>query len=486
MATSIKSNLVFNGINTATGILFPLITFPYVTRVLLPEGFGTVNFLISIINVITLFTTLGIPLYAVKQIARYREDPAMRDKNTAEIISLAAMLAALGYVAVFVLAAFVPEISRSRMLFYVLSLSIFFGAIGVEWFYQGIENFRFITIRALIVRVLSTAAVFIFVKTPSDILIYGLIYVGATVGNNIINFGNLFRIVDFRGAFGQGVKILRHIKPILALFLIGFIVSLYAQLNPMILGFIAGEESVGYYIGGTKIVTVCVSLIISQSAVFLSRCTSMYHQNDIEGFGAVINKSLRLTCGLALPIATGAIVLAPVIITVMCGPDYEPSVRVLAINAPVILFGGITNVLGIQTLYVVDRVKVVIASVSTGAVLNLLLNLLLVQPFAEVGSVISVTVSEVVVAAMLYVLGRRYIPFKIRLGWAKVYVLASLAMGMVVYLVSTAVDNSVMSLVVAISVGAAVYVLVLALARDSLLTEMLSLVTRYLKKSGRR
>ena len=186
--SSLKTNVLLNFVNTITGIIFPVITFPYAARVLLPDGIGAVNFYQSIVNYIVLLTSLGIPMYAVREVARYREDVVKRNAVTMEVILLSMFLSLAGYVLVVILGEFVPQIRMQSELFYVLSLSILFTAIGVNWFYQAVENFKFITIRALAFRLLAAAALFLFVKTKDDLLIYTFVVVGSTVGNNFINF----------------------------------------------------------------------------------------------------------------------------------------------------------------------------------------------------------------------------------------------------------------------------------------------------------
>ena len=164
MSSSLKKNILLNGINTVSGIVFPIITFPYAARILLPDGIGAITFLNSIINYIILFTSLGIPMYAVKEVAKFRDDIDKRDKITIEIIILSTLLCIIGYVAVFLLAQYIPQIHKQASLFYVLSLSIVFTSIGVNWFYQGIEDFKFITIRAIVIRSLAALSLFLFVS----------------------------------------------------------------------------------------------------------------------------------------------------------------------------------------------------------------------------------------------------------------------------------------------------------------------------------
>lgn len=161
---SLKTNVILNFINAVTGIIFPVVTFPYAARVLLPEGIGTVNFLQSIVAYIVLLTSLGIPMYAVREVAKYRDDIIIRNQITIEILLLSVILCLFGYVVVAVLGACVPQISAQLGVFYALSLTIMFTCLGVNWFYQAIEDFKFITIRALCFRLLAALALFLFVK----------------------------------------------------------------------------------------------------------------------------------------------------------------------------------------------------------------------------------------------------------------------------------------------------------------------------------
>lgn len=165
MAQSVKVNYILNLINTGTQMLFPLITFPYVCRVIEPDGVGQVNFFQSIISYISLFTCLGIPMYAIREIARDRNDVVKMNRTAVEILLLHSMLTLIGYAVVAILCLTVPQIQVNIPLFLILSLTIFFTAIGCEWFYQGIEDFKYITIRGLIIKIISVVLLFIFVKS---------------------------------------------------------------------------------------------------------------------------------------------------------------------------------------------------------------------------------------------------------------------------------------------------------------------------------
>ncbi len=474
--SSVKGSLVFNGINTITGILFPVITFPYAARVLLPEGIGTVNFLNSIVSYIVLLTSLGIPMYAVKEIAKHREDKSTRDRVTVEIIVLSSILCLLGYFLVWLLTVFVPQIHQQSALFYILSLTIIFNAIGVNWFYQGIEDFKFITIRALIIRIVSAVALFLFVKNASDLLIYGLILVGSTVGNNLINFVHLRKHIGWGIIKVKELKIFRHLKPAFEVFILNLITSLYIQLNSIMLGFISGDEQVGFFTAGTKISYIGLTLIASIGTVLLPRCSYLLQIGDKVGFKAVINKSLNLTLALALPITAGLIVLATPITIIFCGIDYQASIPVLILNSPVVIFVSLTNLMGIQILYPMEKIKIVILSVLGGAILNLIFNFMLIPSYGAYGAAISSLIAEFAVLLLQIIYGKQFFPFGILSLFNWKYIIATLIMILGVVLAIQFSENQVMTLFVGVISGIVVYAVALITLRDSLAKDVIAMI----------
>lgn len=477
--SSIKSNILLNGIRTATGLLFPIITFPYAARVLLPEGIGAVNFLSSVISYIVLFTSLGIPMYAVKEVAKYRDNQSERDKITVEILILSTILCLLGYVVVWALAHFVPQINAQSSLFYILSLTIIFTGIGADWFYQGVEDFKFITIRAILVRLISASSLFIFVKDSSDILIYGVISVGSSVGNNLINFIHLRKIINIKLFSIKELEVSRHIKPAVEVFILNLIVSLYIQLNSVMLGFISGDKEVGYFTAGTKISHIGLTIISSLGTVLLPRCSHLIKSGDIQRFKTVIKKSLDVTLALSLPMTMGLVVLAVPITMVFCGQDYTDSIYVLILNAPVIVFISLTNVMGIQVLYPMDKTKIVICSVTVGTLLNLGLNIWLIPICGAIGTAISTLIAEFGVLVYQIIAGRKYYPFALSELFNFRYMLGTLAMGVIVFFTVMPISNDILKLLIGITEGVIVYYAFLLIFKDPMVTD----INNYLKCS---
>ena len=473
---SLKKNILLNYINTISGLIFPIVTFPYAARVLQPEGIGVVNFLNSIIGYVVLLTSLGIPLYAVREIAKCRNNLVLRDRTTVEITLLSVFLCLLGYVVVWLLGTFVPRIHEEAALFYILSLTIIFTGIGVHWFYQGIEDFLFITVRGLIIRTICAFCLFIFVKDQGDLLIYGLIIVGSTVGNNLINFVHLRKHLQWSRINWHKLNVTRHIKPTLRVFLLNVIISIYIQLNTIMLGFLSGDRAVGLFTAGTKLTHILLVVITSLGTVMLPRCSHLIGEGKTAEFNAIIQKSYYLLMFSAIPITIGAIILARPIMICFCGMDYVEAIPVIIYTAPTIIFIGITDIIGIQILYPYGKEKLVIYSTLIAAVLNVVLNLLLIPLFAERGAAISTLIAEAAVLVVQIKLGARYIPFKFTDRQVGHYLLASFAMALGIAF-CLFIPNVWGQLLCACIVSICIYFLILYFKKDSVIQEITSMTS---------
>lgn len=250
---SIKKNFALSLTNTLAGLLYPIVTFPYISRILQPEGVGLIQFYQSVVSYFALFAALGIPLYAVKEISKRKDDVELRNKTTAEIVYLFSTLTAIAYIVLVIVGFVIPELSSHFGIFLILSLHLILVAIGCEWFYQAVEEFKYITVRSLTVKFLSLIALFVFVRDENDLYAYVILLVLGEAGNYLLNFVHLRKYVKIFAYQFKWDDIKRHIKPAFEIFLLNVIVSIYINLDSVMLGFIKGEESVGYYTAATKI-----------------------------------------------------------------------------------------------------------------------------------------------------------------------------------------------------------------------------------------
>ena len=479
--SSLKTNVVLNFVNTLTGIVFPVITFPYAARILLPEGIGTVNFLQSIVSYIVLLTSLGIPMYAVREVARYRDDEHKRNVTTVEIILLSILLCLGGYVIVWLLGEYVPQVNAQLALFYVLSLTILFTSLGVNWFYQAVEDFKFITVRALVFRFLAMISLFVFVKTKDDLLAYALISVGASVGNNIINFIHLRKYVSFRQLNWSELRIWRHLRPSLHIFVFNLITSIYLNLNTVMLGFMQGDSAVGLYTAGNKISHIVLMVVASLGVVMLPRCANLIERGQLDEFASVTRKSYRFVTALSLPVTLGLMLLAVPVIALFCGQEFSDAVPVLYWTAPVIIFISLSNVFGIQILYPQGQENLVIWSTVGGAVFNFILNLWLIPLWSYTGAAISTFVAELVVLLIQVLWGKRYIPFPMFDKSHLHYMLAAVVMVICLLPLFHFITGAWLQLIACSILGILIYSAVLWLFKDELFKEMLQYAVRFVR-----
>ena len=474
MAKSLKVNYIFNMLNTVTGLLFPLITFPYASRIMLADGIGQVNFFQSIIQYITLLTCLGIPMYAIRKIASVRDDVTERNKVAVEILLLHATLSLIGYVIVALLAAFVSDIQVNIPLFFILSLTIFFTAIGCEWFYQGVEDFKYITIRGLIIKTVAVILLFVFVRSKEDILWYAGYLVFGTLGGNAFNLIRLRKYISWRNLPFKELHPLVHLKPALHIFVLNLVISLYVNLNSIMLGFMADNTSVGLFTAATKLSHVLLSLVSALGTVMLPRLSNLISTGQKEKFNELAQKSITVVMALTLPLTAGLIMTAKYLIPLFCGNSYEPAILTLQIISPIIIMIGISNVLGIQILYPQGQENKVILCTALGALVNLLLNIWLIPRYAQDGAAVSTLLAETMVTVSMIFIGKKCIPIRWKSKSFLHYFVATYLMTLALYFASDLFGSDIVSFIFAVMIGMMVYGVWLIIVRESFLMQTIN------------
>ena len=478
MAQSVKVNYILNLINTGTQMLFPLITFPYVCRVIEADGIGQINFFQSIISYISLFTCLGIPMYAIREIARNRSDVVQMNRTAMEILLLHSMLTLVGYAIVAILCLTVPQIQVNIPLFLILSLTIFFTAIGCEWFYQGIEDFKYITIRGLIIKTVSVVLLFIFVKSKTDLLYYGCYTVFGVLGGNIFNFFRLRKYIHRENIIFSELHIKRHIKPVLKVFSFSVVTSIYLQLNTVLLGFLKNALAVGYFAAATKVMQMLLTMSACLGSVMMPRASHLIAENREDEFNRLIQKSYDFTLAIALPMTIGLIFCAPSLITALCGVKFEHSILPSQIIAPIILMVAISNVFGIQVLFPKGKINIVTLCCGIGAVADLILNLCLIPFFSYIGTSIAYLGAEVATTVSMYFIGRKYIPIIYFKKSHLTYALGCIVMALALYGISLLQLPTLTILLLQGCSGVLAYFIILCICKDEMLVQILSKIKR--------
>ena len=459
-------------------MLFPLITFPYVARILMADGIGQINFFSSIISYISLFTCLGIPIYAIRETAKVRDNIKELNKVTVEILILHFILTIFGYIIVFIIAYNVPEIKTDIPLFLLLSLTIFFTFIGAEWFYTGLEDFKYITVRAILVKTVCVILLFVLVKSKDDLIYYASYTVLVSVGNNLFNFIRLRRYIKPKFVNIKSLKPFRHIKPVIKIFALNIVISIYVNLDKVMLGFISGNAAVGYYTGATKITGIMKSIVSSLQTVMIPRCSYLVGEGKMDKFYTLIQNVVDYVIALTIPISILTFIMSPFIIRVFCGASYEPAILTLRLLSPIIFLIAMSGIPCFQILYPMGKEKYAIASTASGATVNFLLNLLLIPYFAENGAAFATLIAESTVTFTMYYYGRKHIKVK---RWNKHYlncIFAAVIMLIVLCFICMMKLSDISSVIIMPIIAILVYAYILYLTKDKFAMYLVSLVKK--------
>ena len=300
-------------------------------------------------------------------------------------------------------------------LFYIGSAKILFTAFLVEWFFTGIENFRYITIRSILIKILYVASVFVLVHDKSDYRLYFLLNVLVVVINAIINMIYVRKFVKVRI---QNLFELNFLKQNISLGIYAIMTSMYLTFNVMFLGLTSGNIEVGYYTTAFKLYSVVLGFFTAFTNVMLPRMSFLLGEGDNKLFQQLIDKSFDAMCTCSIPMILCSIVLAPQIIYVLSGSGYEGAILPMRIIMPAILLVGIAQVLAIQVLMPMRKDKVLFLASLLGATVSILINIFLVPHMQSIGTAIVLICSELMVTLVYVVYTLRHklavLPYRTR------------------------------------------------------------------------
>lgn len=482
MSQSVKTNYILNLINVGTQMLFPLLTFPYVCRILLPAQIGQVNFYNSIIGYISLFTCLGIPMYAVREVARERDDIVQMNRTTIEVLLLHTLLTLIGYVAVVILCLTVPQIKENIPLFLILSITLIFTVIGCDWFYNGIEDFKYITIRGIVVKSISVILLFLLVKSKEDLLWYGVYCVVGSIGGNVFNFIRLRKYIHKENIIFAQLHIFRHLKPAIKVFSFNVVISVYLQLNPVLLGFMKDTIAVAYFTAATKLMMMVTKISSSLGTVLMPRASYLISEGKKDEFNKLIQKSYDFTLALTIPLVIGLICMAPYIVRVFCGSQYEDAIITSQIIAPITLVVGLSNIMGMQVLYPIGKINTVVKCTIYGAITNVILNLALIPFLSFNGTAIAYLGAEVATTLSMYIIAKQDMPIKFFKKDNLTYFVGGLLMILSIFAVAALLKaNNLIMLIAETLIGFGIYSLYLTYKKDQFASLVISKIEAVVK-----
>lgn len=473
---SLVKNSFYNVCYKLLNIAFPLVTSIYVTRILKADSIGRVAAAQNIASYFTMLATMGIPVYGVKTIAKYNVDSSDNNKSFFEIFIINAVLSIVSSIGYYLFVTLSPYYEGKEILYYVTGINVIFNIINVDWYFQGIQEYGYITLRSFIVKILSLAALFIFVREKSDYILYAFISSVALVINYIFNIIRLRKYIKIRNIF-DGLKIKRHLSPILVLFISTIAAEIYVLADTTMLDYMTNSSIVGYYSTSLKIIRIIRSLVAAISAVFLPQLSYYYNKSDNEEFLKLANRGLSILCSLSIACAFGLFMIADDAVVMFFGSEFIESVNTVRILSVSIVSVALSNFLGMQLLVTIGKEKVTTISTVCGTVVNITLNFFLIRLLQHNGAAIASAVTELIVMSIQIIITRRYI--KLRYNVLKP-LLASLCMCVAIFIVKSILHSLILRTILSFFVGVIAYAVIAYFIKDTVVRDAVQLIKKKL------
>lgn len=384
-----------NAILTVSSVIFPMITFPYYSRILGAEGTGSIGFAISVVAYFTMIASLGVPTYGIRACAKVRDNKEKLSQTVQELLIINGITTALMYIAFFVSLSVVPKFGEQKEILIMVSVSIVLNTMGGQWLYSALEKYSYITLCTLVFKILGIVLMFAFIHKPEDYILYGGISAIASYGSGILNFINMRKYVTLKKTGPYDFK--RHIKPILTFFLMSASISIYTNLDKVMLGFMKTNTDVGYYDASVRIKTILVSVVTSLGTVLLPRMSFYIEKGEKEAFNRTLTKAFRFVMVAATGLMVFFILFARESILLLSGNEFLPAVLPMQLLMITLLLIGLSNITGIQILTPLGEEQKVLISILAGATLDFILNLFLIPRYASAGAAFATVMAELVV-----------------------------------------------------------------------------------------
>lgn len=407
---SLKKNFIYNAILTMSGYIFPLMVYPYVSRVLGVANIGACNFVDSIVEYFTILSMMGMNTIGIREIAKCKNDQQKLDNVFSQLFSLNTLTTITAIIILIIATNIVPKFAPYKDLLYIGVGKLFFNYMLINWFFQGLENFKYIAARTIFVKILFVISVFLFVKTETDVKLYYFLVALTWAGNGIINFIYAKKYVSFNFT----LKINKAI--IGSFFILGvywFMNSMYTTLNVAFLGFATNDIEVGYYTTANKLLTVIMTMFTALTSVMVPRVSVALKSNDNSEAKALIRKAINALMLFAIPLIFFVFPFSQELIYLMSGKGYEGATTPLQIMTPLFFLVGYDQIIVLQTLLPMGKDKDILRNSILAASVGIISNIFLTLNFGKNGSAIVLILAELSVLLSSQFCVTKYLGLKI-------------------------------------------------------------------------
>jgi len=451
---SVKKNYLYYLLMLVTNIMFPVLVFPYIARQLGPDGLGDAQFALQYSKYFAIVASLGIPVYGVREVAKVKHRKMRLNKLVSELIILniiTSLISAVIYVGTLY---YSNVLSLHRELFFIAGLQVLLGCLSVDWIFVGLEDFKIITIRSLAIRLLTVVFLFVYVHSPDDVIPYLLISVLSIVLGYLWIFFYALKQIKL---LWRGLSFINHLQPIFLIFLMNVCISMYTVFDTAWIGFLSTSVAVGFYSAAIKLAKIGIPFVTSLGTVLIPRSARTFAANIEQPVH--LQTSYNFIVDLSIPMGVGLFMLAPELIFVLSGPEFNEAIWAMRLLSFLPFIIGLSNLFGIQILTAAGHEKSVLVSVFLGMLLNIILNLLWVPQLHHNGGALAILFTESFVTLITFYFC--YTKYKINFGIKRILqaLLLSIVAIPVVYFLRFFAPNHLFVLCGSIIITASLYLL---------------------------
>ncbi len=411
---SVKRNFAFNVLLVISNIIFPVVVFPYIARILGPQGLGSAHFALQFSKYFMITASLGIPIYGLREVAKVRDFPDKLSKLVSELMFLNLITAILSSLVYITVVAWSGDLVLYKPYLMVAALQVVTGFLSIDWLFYGLEDFKTITFRSLLVRFVTIGFLVWFIRTPDDVMPYLLISILSITAAHV---WNLFYALSQVHLKFHNLQLKPHLKPILLIFLMNVCITMYTVFDTVWVGFLSTASAVGLYTSAMKLSKISIPLVSALGAVLQPKSARTFAANETQP--AHLQTSFNFIIDMAIPIGIGLFLLAPEFLMLLSGPAFIDATLAMQVLAILPLCIGLNNLFGMQILSASGHDKLLLWSVFLGMLVNIGLNLWLIPIYAHVGAALAIAATEVFVTVITYYFV--YVKFKLTFNLKRVW-----------------------------------------------------------------
>lgn len=404
---SIKINYFLNLFRVVSSALVAIFIMPYVNKILGPENIGKVEYVYVIISYFILFSALGVPMYGTREISKVKNDLEQRTKLTVELLGILFITSIISYIILLGVFYNLDYFANYKELILLMSSMVFLTNVGAEWYFQGMEDQLYITVRYVIVRVITIFLIFYSINSPDDYLMYAFTMVLTICGSNLFNLFYLIKVLDFKNLKIREINFKRHMKPMFTIFIATISVNIFL-LDNLLIGSLVGDKYVGYYSVSNKLVRFVVSFITVIGAVMLPRLSSLYNK-DMNSYYAYLRQSFNIILLLAIPSTIIFLVYAEDIINLMAGSEFRESILTMQIMSPLCIVIGLTYFTGFLLLYTQHKERIYTIAVIISVLFSFSANFFLIKIYYHNGAALVSVLSEIFIILIMFYIEKKEI-----------------------------------------------------------------------------